>query len=141
MKSSESVIPAKLSDLHWMVGKWSGAFGPQFVEEAWSKPSGGTMSTMVRLTNEATTLLIELILIRQVEASVELHLRQFTSELQLVLEQNMQLKSLGGRSVTFTASAGASIPQLCYRAVGPQGMEVDVTKADGTVLTAGLARA
>ena len=77
------------------------------------------MSTMVRLTNEATTLLIELILIRQVEASVELHLRQFTSELQLVLEQNMQLKSLGERSVTFTASAGASIPQLCYRAVGP----------------------
>ncbi len=123
-----------------MVGKWHGSLGPQTVEEAWSEPGGGTMSTMIRLTSATDTLMIELIVIRQVGESLILHLRQFTADMQLVTDQDMTLVALDGRSVVFAAPAGASIPQLAYREVGATTMEVDVTTADGTVLTASLER-
>lgn len=98
------------------------------------------MSTMVRLTSPTETLLVELIVIRQSGDSLILHLRQFSADLQLVLEQDMPLHSLTHDRVEFTATPDSSIKSLAYRSLGDNQMEVDVTTADGTVLTAGLQR-
>ena len=78
MSIGQTATAATLSDLHWMVGSWTGSLGPQTVEEAWSEPAGGTMSTMIRLTSATDTLMVELIVIREEGSSLILHLRQFS---------------------------------------------------------------
>ncbi|MEM9620807.1 MAG: DUF6265 family protein [Pseudomonadota bacterium] len=133
-------MQATLNDLLWMCGAWIGALGPQAITEDWSDPSGGTMSTMVRLSSPSETLMIELISIREEGDSLILHLRQFTPALQPVLQQDMPLHALTQDSVEFIAPAGSGISKLAYRRVSATQMHVDVTTADGTVLTAELAR-
>ena len=131
---------ATLANVQWMSGGWGGALGPQQVEERWSEPKGGTMSTMVRLTTETETIMIELISIREVDDSLLLHLRQFSPALEPVLTQDMPLASIGADHATFDGPAGGGIQGLAYRSMDASSMEVDVTLADGTVLTAGLTR-
>ncbi len=137
---SNSTFAATLADLHWMVGSWSGSLGPQTVEEAWSTPRGGTMSTMIRLTSETSTNMVELIVIREENDSLILHLRQFSPALELRLAQDMPLNELSAQTVTLAGPEGAAIKYLAYRNLGSERMEVDVTTADDTVLTAGLTR-
>ena len=123
-----------------MCGAWTGELGPQSVEECWSEPKGGTMSTMIRLTTDAETVMIELISIREVDQSLVLHLRQFSPALQPLLTQDMPLASITAGSATFVGPAGGGIQRLGYRCIDTSSMEVDVTLLDGTVLTAGLKR-
>lgn len=133
-------VSATLADLSWMCGGWTGALGPQNVEEAWSQPSGGTMSTMVRLMTATETLMIELIVIREEAQSLVLHLRQFSPALEVRLAQDMPLTAISASEVSFQGPEGSGIPQLAYRRMNDQTMEVDVTTGDGTVLTAALQR-
>jgi len=140
MSSNTLAAQATLNDLHFMVGAWRGALGPQTVEEAWSEPSGGTMSTMVRLNNPDSTFMVELIVIRETGDGLILHLRQFSPALELRLAQDMPLAALTSNSVRFEAPAGSAIKALGYRDTGPETMEVDVTLADDTVVTAQLQR-
>ena len=138
MSVQSNASAASLAELRWMVGAWAGHLGDQTVQEAWSEPSGGTMSTMIRLTDAASTVMIELISIREVDNSLVLHLRQFSPSLELRLSQDMPLERLDASSVRFKAPAGSGIAALTYRLMNPQVMEVDVSLADGTVLTAAL---
>lgn len=137
---SNASIAATLADLHWMVGSWSGSLGPLVVEEAWSAPRGGTMSTMIRLTSETSTNMVELAVIREENDSLILHLRQFSPALELRLAQDMPLEELSAQTVTFAGPEGAAIKYLGYRNLGAGRMEVDVTMADDTVVTASLTR-
>ena len=123
-----------------MVGGWKGSLGEQTVEEAWSEPSGGTMSTMIRLNNPDSTYMVELIVIREVEGSLILHLRQFSPALELRLAQDMPLADLQPDSVRFEAAPEADIKALAYRSTGPGTMEVDVTIAEDMIVTAQLTR-
>ena len=140
MSTSHIAQAATLADLHWMVGAWAGPLGPQTVEEDWSAPAGGTMSTMVRLSSATETIMIELIVIREENESLILHLRQFSPSLMLVLSQDMPLESLSSERVAFAGPVDDAIKMLAYRNISPEQMEVDVTVADGTVLTAKLRR-
>jgi len=140
MSMDQTAIAAELSELHWMVGSWRGSLGPQTVEEAWSEPSGGTMSTMIRLTSATETLMVELVVIREEGGSLVLHLRQFDPTLQLVMAQDMTLAELTPQGVAFAGTQDAAIKMLAYRNINPERMEVDVTTADGTVMTAVLQR-
>jgi len=135
-----SNIKATLEDLRWMCGGWKGGLGPQIVEERWSEPTVGTMSTMVRLTTVTETVMIELINIRETDGSLMLHLRQFSPALELVLTQDMPLAALTDNSVAFDGPEGGHIQQLGYRSIDAESMEVDVTLLEGPVLTAGLKR-
>ena len=150
MKQSTNESPdATLADLAWMCGRWTGALGPQKVEEHWSVACGGTMSTMVRLLGtdpqgDETTIMIELLAIREQANGLILHLRQFSPDLQLVTNQDMPLLSIeptrGREQVTFAGPADGTIPKLRYAALDPQTMEVQVTTADHTVVAAKLTR-
>ena len=127
---------ANIEDLAWMTGSWSGTFGPLSVEESWMPPRAGTMGTLVRLSSAQGTSMIELIVIREEGDTLRLHLRQFSPELELRLAQDMRMKSLDGQSVRFIAEQGESIRELAYRRESPDRFVVDVTTADGAILTA-----
>ena len=116
-----------------MCGPWQGSLGEQNVKENWSQPEGGTMSTMVRLLVASTTQMIELIAIREHQASLVLHLRQFTPDLQLVTNQDMQLVEISPRQVAFICppeNVEATIPRLEYRGISDGAMEVHVSVAN-----------
>jgi len=98
------------------------------------------MATMVRLKTATQTLMVELIVIREEAQSLVLHLRQFSPALEERLAQDMPVAAIGADHVRFRAPADSKIPQLEYRRIDEQTMEVDVTTADGTVLTAALQR-
>lgn len=140
MNDKTNKLSATLTDLHWMVGPWSGALGPQTVEEAWSAPSGGTMSTMVRLGDPDATQMIELMVIREQDNTLYLHLRQFDPTLQLRLAQDMTLAAITEDRVRFAGDSDATIQTLTYRSVGPSQMEVDVAFGEDAVVTAALRR-
>ncbi len=138
MSTSSPSIAARLDDLAWMVGRWTGSLGEQTVEEAWSSPKAGTMATMVRLSSASGIDMIELIVIREANDTLVLHLRQFSPALQLRLAQDMPLATLEGQSVSFLAEPGAAIKALGYRREAADRLMVDVTIVEGTVLTAEL---
>ena len=151
-KNTDSQISAelcsgKLNDIKWMCGPWRGELGPQRVQEHWSDPESGTMSTMVRLLSGDTTDMIELICITEQENTLVLHLRQFSPELALRTSQTMRLAEIGDQTVAFVCDhpdeprepdALASIPRLEYRAIhsesdqknAPETMEVHVSVAN-----------
>jgi len=127
---------ATLEDLSWMCGPWQGELGPQRVREDWSPAESGTMSTMVRLLEGDTTVMIELIVISERNTQeghpLTLHLRQFSAELELQTSQTMPLAEISEHSVTFVCADGASISKLTYKAANPVGksqeqMDVHVT--------------
>lgn len=129
-----------MNQLNWMVGPWTGDLGPQTVEEEWSAPFHGSMETMIRLTTDEGVQMLELAVIREVEGSLVLHLRQFSPELELRTDQNMRLEEIGEGFVTFIADEGASIPRLAYKLTAPGQMRVEVTIITGDVVAAELHR-
>lgn len=129
-----------INQLNWMVGPWTGGLGPQTVEEEWSAPFHGSMETMIRLTTDEGVQMLELAVIREVEGSLVLHLRQFSPELELRTDQNMRLEEIGEGFVTFIADEGASIPRLAYKLTAPGQMRVEVTIITGDVVAAELHR-
>lgn len=140
MTGNASANTATLQDLHWMVGAWAGSLGPQHVAEAWSEPHAGSMSTMVRLTTDTDVAMIELIAIREEGETLVLHLRQFSPALETRLSQDMPLAGITPDSVSFSGPADSTIKGLAYRRVDDNQMAVDVTIADGVVVTASLQR-
>ena len=138
--NAASKVTATLADVQWMCGAWTGELGPQRVEECWSEPKGGTMSTMIRLTTDTDTVMIELISIRETDDSLVLHLRQFSPALEPLLSQDMPLVSIAAGSAAFDGPEGGQIQKLGYRSIDASTLEVDVTIMDGTVLTAALKR-
>ncbi len=138
--AGNGAMAATLDDIAWMVGSWEGSLGSQRLQEAWSEPAGGHMSTMVRLTTNNETVMVELIAIREVDDSLVLYLRQFSPSLEPRLTQNMPMTNLKSGSVTFSAPESPSIVALTYRSIGPDSMEIDVTVTGGAVLTAVVKR-
>ncbi len=70
--------PAKLADVSWLVGSWTGtAFGKQF-EEVWNPPSAGSMVGFFKLYDEKNGVdFYELLLIKEVEGSLSLLVKHF----------------------------------------------------------------
>ena len=71
-------VKAKLSDMAWMAGTWSGpGLGGQ-TEEHWTAPGGGSMLGMFRLVNkDGKANVFELLLIEQEGEHVKYRFRHF----------------------------------------------------------------
>ncbi len=72
---------AKIEDVAWISGRWSGeAFGGQ-CEEVWLPPLAGNMIGMYRLTKNGKTVFFELFSLSEVDGSVVLRLKHFHPDL------------------------------------------------------------
>jgi hypothetical protein len=68
---------ASLTDMHWLVGHWSGpAFGGT-CEEVWSAPAGGAMMGMFRLVTGEKTVFYEFLTLTQEGETLSLQLKHF----------------------------------------------------------------
>jgi hypothetical protein len=129
---------AVVEDLSWMVGSWKGKLGPMTVEETWGPAKAGTLSTMIRLSQPDAIEMFELIVIREDNDSLILHLRQFSPALELRTNQDMPMHAIADKTVSFRAGEGAAIKQLTYTRNADDQLTVNVTVANGAVVTAEL---
>ncbi|MFC3194046.1 DUF6265 family protein [Marinicella sediminis] len=73
--------PAKIQQVAWLAGSWSGtAFGQQF-EEVWNPPSAGSMVGMFKLYDENKGVnFYELMLLVEQEESLSLLVKHFSAD-------------------------------------------------------------
>ena len=139
MQYGEKKVAEEIDELSWMVGSWRGNLGDQTVEESWSPAFAKSMSTMVRLSSKDDLDMIELIEIRQEDAGLALHLRQFRPTLELYYSGDFKVEFCDERGVRFVAP-GDRIESLSYLRQGDAGMRVEVGITGGLVVGADLLR-
>ena len=73
--------PAKVSDLAWLVGRWTGEGLGGRVEEAWSEPDAGSMVGYFRLVKDGKPVFYEIMTLLEAEGSVEMRLKHVNPDM------------------------------------------------------------
>ena len=107
---------AKISDLAWMTGNWAGAVGPNRLEERWNPPMGGSIQSLVRMTGNGATSMVELIVIEEVDGSLQLKIQQWDPGMKPRSPEplTMELVEIGEQLVKFRAPNGGFLDSLQY---------------------------
>ncbi len=124
-------VKAKVSDIAWVAGTWSGpGLGGQ-TEEHWTAPAGGSMLGMFRLVNEdGKATVFELLLIEQEGEHVKYRFRHFgpghkpwekpDKPLEFDLIEVSESKAL------FESSVQTNPKRITYRRVGDDELRIRV---------------
>ena len=67
--------PLSVDSLDWLTGSWQGPINGNILEETWLTPRSGTIVALVRSTNESGTDFVEIIHIKELNGTLELHLK------------------------------------------------------------------
>lgn len=131
---------ATVEDLAWMQGAWAGDLGLNRLEERWNAPRGGTLASLVRMTGEGGTSMVELIVIEEEAGSLVLRLQQWDPGFKPRTEgpQVFALESIGKKTVTWKALGSTGLQSLTYSRHGKRKFHVNGTTADGSAFTAKL---
>jgi hypothetical protein len=81
LSQGESSPPATIEVMAWLTGGWSGTGLGGDVEEMWSPPRAGRMLGMYRIIKDDRVLFYELLVLREVDNSLELRIKHFDAEL------------------------------------------------------------
>jgi hypothetical protein len=131
LRPGQSSPPAKITDVGWLSGRWTGpAFGGMS-EEIWGQPGGGSMMGAFRLLRDDKPVFYELVTIVEEGGSLSLRLKHFNSDLRAWEDKEkfvlFKLVSIGNGMVNFDG--------LTYRVDGPDHMTVflAIQQKDGTL--------
>ena len=126
-------VKASVADLAWMTGSWSGALGPNTLEEHWVEPKGGTISALVRMTTAESTPTMELIVIEQTGDTLVLRLQQWNPGWQSRTDgpTKFRLSAIGERTVSWEAEGDAPITSLTYSRPADDEFVIDVGTPGG----------
>lgn len=78
---TDTLAEARLANVSWMQGHWSGNLGENRVEEHWSEPAGGQMMGMFRWLDGEQIQFYEFMTISESESGVELRIKHFNDDL------------------------------------------------------------
>lgn len=73
--------PARIEDLSWIAGHWSGEALGGWSEEIWSEPVAGSMLGMYRLIREERPVFYELMTLMEDKGSLVLRIKHFDPDL------------------------------------------------------------
>ena len=123
---------ARVADLAWLEGRWTGEGLGGRIEETWSAPDGGAMVGYFRLVKDGKPVFYEIMTLIEAESSVEMRLKHVNPDMTGWEEKN--------GFVTFKLvkhdATGAYFSGLTFRRMSPDVMESYLAlrnKADGTV--------
>ena len=77
----ENDKPLTIESLSWLTGSWEGPIGGNLLEETWLPPRAGTIVALVRSSNESGTNFVEIIIIKEINGTLELQLQLFENSL------------------------------------------------------------
>jgi hypothetical protein len=107
---------AKVTDLAWMTGSWSGALGPNTLEENWTTPANGSIGSLVRMTGPNGVAMWEVITIEEKDGSLAMRIQQWGAgfEPRSPSAQKMELVEIGNKRVKFKAVTEGAFQSLTY---------------------------
>jgi hypothetical protein len=73
--------PPSLTDLAWLSGQWTGAWGPRTATQTWSAPRAGVILGTLQIVEDNHTSVVEFVTISQTPTGVEYRLLHFTPSL------------------------------------------------------------
>src|SRR5690606_5612095 len=126
---------AKVTDLAWMTGTWSGALGPNTLEENWTAPANGSLGSLVRMTGPNGVAMWEVITIEEKNGSLEMRIQQWGagSEPRSPSAQKMELAEIGDKRVKFNAVTDGTFKWLAYSLGADGSFNIEGEQAGGNV--------
>lgn len=142
-KGEATMQKPSITDLSWMTGTWSGpAGGGNTLEENWTTPKAGALMSMVRMTGDSGTSMIEVIVVEEENDSLVLRLQQWDPGFIPRTEKPnvFKLVSLGDRSVRWESIVeGAGLKKLGYERPADDKFNIIIETQGGQELTIRLA--
>ncbi|HJN50181.1 MAG: DUF6265 family protein [Pseudomonadales bacterium] len=119
---------ASVSDLAWMTGSWAGPAGQQTLEENWIQPIGGSIASLVRMTGNGKTSMVELIVIEEENDSLVLRIQQWNPGFAPRTEapQVMKLDVMAENRVGFRATQAGGMKTLTYSRPSADTFNIDI---------------
>ncbi|MFT4562877.1 MAG: hypothetical protein ACI9BW_002627 [Gammaproteobacteria bacterium] len=127
-----------ISSLSWMTGHWAGPAGPGLtLEENWIEPVDGSIASVVRITGNGKTSMVELIIVEEESNSLVLRLQQWDAGFKprTPMPQTMNLVGQTENSVSFAAAGEGGLKKLKYSRPEVGQFHIDVEDADGNSFT------
>ena len=129
---STLVAQNSVSELSWMKGSWTGALGPNAIEEVWTKPNSTSLQASVRIVAGGSTVVHEFVVISQTADGLVLFLQQWGRDFTpLSPATKMKMTEMTENSVTFEAGESAAIVKLSYRRADADTFEITFMSKGG----------
>ena len=123
---------ARVADLAWLAGRWTGEGMGGRIDEAWSPPDGGAMVGYFRLVKDDKPVFYEILTLIEIEGSVEMRLKHVNADMTGWEEKN---DFVTFRLVKHDAS-GAYFSGFTFKRLSPDLIEGYLAlrnRTDGTV--------
>ena len=114
--SGQNIKPLSVNSLSWLTGSWQGPIGDNLLEETWLPPRAGTIVALVRSSNESGTNFVEIIIIKEINGTLELQLQLFENSLLPINSQphRFELTKLEENYVSFKGIGTRAHRTLSY---------------------------
>ena len=133
--ASSSTAGVTVQDLRWMSGTWTGSVGgPVKLQENWTVPEAGSIQSLVRMTAGDTTTMVELIVVEEIDESLQLHIQQWDKGYvpRAGGAQRMTMESVGENYVKFKDASGGGLKTIQYSRPGNAStFVIDIVTAMG----------
>ena len=113
----ETDKPLTIESLSWLTGNWEGPIGENLLEETWLPPRAGTIVALVRSSNESGTNFVEIIIIKEINGTLELQLQLFDDSLKPINKNphSFELTKIENNYISFKGVSPGSHKTLSYQ--------------------------
>ena len=131
--AADDAPQAKIGDLAWMSGHWSGSMGKGTLEENWIQPTAKSIASLVRSTEGDATGMIELIVIEEENGTLMLRVQQWNPGFapRTPSPQVMKLVESAPNKVMFAATGEGGLKTLGYSRPAPDKFVISIETPQG----------
>ena len=108
--------PLSVDSLAWLTGSWQGPINGNILEETWLPPRAGTIVALVRSSNESGTNFVEIIIIKEINGTLELQLQLFDNSLKPINNNphSFELTKIENNYISFKGVTSGAHKTLSY---------------------------
>ena len=112
----ENDKPLTVESLSWLTGSWEGPIGEDLLEETWLPPRARNIVALVRSSNESGTNFVEIIIIKEINGTLELQLQLFDDSLKPINKNphSFELTKIENNYISFKGVSAGSHKTLSY---------------------------
>ena len=109
--------PLSVDNLAWLTGSWQGPINGNILEETWLPPRAGTIVALVRSSNESGTNFVEIIIIKEINGTLELQLQLFDNSLKPINNNphSFELTKIENNYISFKGVSTGAHKTLSYQ--------------------------
>ena len=109
--------PLSVDSLAWLTGSWQGPINGNILEETWLPPRAGTIVALVRSSNESGTNFVEIIIIKEINGTLELQLQLFDNSLKPINNNphSFELTKIENNYISFKGVSTGAHKTLSYQ--------------------------